>query len=46
MQIEIRRPLHMDEATRERSAGFGQLQADLGRLVERIASYLREQGGA
>lgn len=46
LQIEIRRPLYMDEATRERNGGFGQLQADLGQLVERIASYLREQGRA
>ena len=46
LQIEIRRPLYMDEATRERNTGFGQLQADLGHLVERIASYLREQGRA
>ncbi|WP_420996940.1 N-formylglutamate amidohydrolase [Cupriavidus sp. 30B13] len=43
LQIEIRRPLYMDEATRERNAGFTRLQADLGRLVERIAAYLREQ---
>ncbi|MCY0856999.1 N-formylglutamate amidohydrolase [Cupriavidus sp. D39] len=44
LQIEIRRPLYMDEVTRERNAGFDQLQADLGRLVERIAVYLGEQG--
>jgi N-formylglutamate deformylase len=46
LQIEIRRPLYMDEVTRERNAGFDQLRADLGRLVERIASYLQEQGRA
>ncbi|MGO4327761.1 N-formylglutamate amidohydrolase [Cupriavidus sp. 2TAF22] len=46
LQIEIRRPLYMDEATRERNAGFARVQADLGRLVERIAAYVREQGGA
>ncbi|MDF3834479.1 N-formylglutamate amidohydrolase [Cupriavidus basilensis] len=43
LQIEIRRPLYMDEVTRERNAGFDQLRGDLGRLVERIAAYLREQ---
>ncbi|EHP43545.1 N-formylglutamate amidohydrolase [Cupriavidus basilensis OR16] len=43
LQIEIRRPLYMDEVTRERNAGFDELRANLGRLVERIGAYLREQ---
>ncbi len=43
LQIEIRRPLYMDEATRERNAGFVTVQRDLGRLSERIAEYLRQQ---
>lgn len=43
LQIEIRRPLYMNEATRERSDGFATVQRDLGSLCERIAVYLRQQ---
>ncbi len=43
LQIEIRRPLYMDEVTRERNGGFDELRANLGRLVERISAYLGEQ---
>jgi N-formylglutamate deformylase len=41
LQIEIRRPLYMDEATRERNAGFDTLQRDLGKLTEQVAAYIR-----
>lgn len=41
LQIEIRRPLYMDEATRERNDGFAEVQQDMGRLLQRVAAYLR-----
>lgn len=44
LQVEIRRPLYMDEATRERNAGFAKLQQDLSRLLGTLAAYVREQG--
>jgi len=31
----------MNEATLEKNAGFGALQADLARLVEALADYAR-----
>jgi N-formylglutamate deformylase len=40
LQIEIRRPLYMDERTRERNEGFGRLQADLNSLARKIAGYV------
>jgi len=43
LQIEIRRPIYMDEATRERNAGFATVQRDLGVLAAKIADYLRAQ---
>ncbi|SOZ36551.1 N-formylglutamate amidohydrolase [Cupriavidus neocaledonicus] len=43
LQIEIRRPLYMDEVTRERNAGFAVLQRDLGKLTEQVAAYIRSQ---
>ncbi len=43
LQIEIRRPLYMDERTRGRNEGFGTLQRDLASLTERIAAYVRRQ---
>jgi N-formylglutamate deformylase len=43
LQIEIRRPLYMDEQTRERNAGFGALQRDLALLTQRVAAYVRQQ---
>jgi N-formylglutamate deformylase len=39
LQIEVNRRLYMDERTREKSPGFAKLQADLGRLLERVASF-------
>ena len=43
LQVEIRRPLYMDETTRERNAGFEPLRAHLARLMEQIAGYVRSQ---
>lgn len=43
LQIEIRRPVYMDEATRERNAGFPQLQADLTGLLREVAGYVRSR---
>ncbi|WP_265922102.1 N-formylglutamate amidohydrolase [Cupriavidus nantongensis] len=43
LQIEIRRPLYMDEVTRERNAGFAPLQRDLGKLTGQVAAYIRSQ---
>lgn len=45
LQIEIRRPLYMDEATREPNEGFGRLQRDLSRLLETLADHVRHQLG-
>ncbi len=41
LQIEINRRLYMDEASLARSTGFGALQADLVRLIEALADYVR-----
>ena len=41
LQIEINRRLYMDEVSRARTAGFGALQADIVRLVEALADYVR-----
>lgn len=43
LQIEIRRPLYMDEATKRPNEGFGSLQRDLASLCEEIAAYIRKQ---
>lgn len=43
LQIEIHRGLYMDEQTRERSAGFSALQANLTTLSTEIAAYIKEQ---
>lgn len=42
LQVEIRRPLYMDEATRERNEGFARVQRDLGRLAATLAAYVRD----
>lgn len=42
LQVEIRRPIYMDEASRERSAQFDAVQRDLSGVLEAIARYLRE----
>ncbi|MDM0044277.1 N-formylglutamate amidohydrolase [Variovorax dokdonensis] len=43
IQIEVHRGLYMDEATRERSANFNQLQANLAEVAGDIAAYVRSQ---
>lgn len=43
LQIEIRRPLYMDEATRERNGGFAGVQRDLGCVLEKIAGFIQDQ---
>lgn len=43
LQIEIRRPLYMDEATKAPNEGFASLQRDLGLLCTRVAAYIRAQ---
>jgi N-formylglutamate deformylase len=43
LQIEIRRPIYMDEITREPSNNFKVVQRDISTLLEKIASYLKEQ---
>ncbi|MDR0225449.1 MAG: N-formylglutamate amidohydrolase [Burkholderiaceae bacterium] len=39
MQIEIRRPIYMDEDTRERNAGFESVRQDLTGLLKTMAAY-------
>ena len=43
LQIELHRGLYLDEATCERSAGFGALQAALAGVARDIAAYVRTQ---
>ncbi|HWI83870.1 N-formylglutamate amidohydrolase [Ramlibacter sp.] len=43
MQIEIRRPVYMDEATREPNAGFEPLRRHLSQLTGVLARYTRER---
>lgn len=43
LQIEIRRPLYMDEATRERNEGFARVQRDLTFLLETLASHVKDR---
>jgi len=43
LQIEIRRPVYMDEATRERNAGFAQVQKDLSAVTQVLAAHVKEQ---
>ena len=45
LQIEIRRPLYMEEATRERNAGFERLRHHLSALMETLASHVHRQLG-
>src|SRR5206468_3893237 len=42
LQIEVNRRLYMDERTREKSAGFKALQANLEKLVTRVAAFAGE----
>jgi len=43
LQIEIRRPIYMDEVTRERNANFSIVQADLAAVTQTLARYVTEQ---
>jgi N-formylglutamate deformylase len=43
LQVEVNRKLYMDERTREKSAGFEELRADIGRLLEAVAAYAKER---
>lgn len=46
LQIEIRRPVYMDEATRQPNAGFDRLRGHLAELTAHIAQYVRGRLGA
>lgn len=43
LQVEIRRPLYMDEVTRERNAGFAQVQRHLGEVALVLAAYVNDR---
>lgn len=45
VQIEIRRPVYMNEATRERNEGFEPLQRDLTDVLARVAAYVKDRAG-
>jgi N-formylglutamate deformylase len=44
LQIEVNRRLYMDERTREPTAGFAGLKANLDKMLQRVAEYARERG--
>jgi N-formylglutamate amidohydrolase len=44
LQIEVNRRLYMDELTREKTAGFGQLRSNLESLLKRVADFAAERG--
>lgn len=43
LQIEIRRPVYMDEDTRAPNAGFAPLQAHLDQVLAAVAAYVRDR---
>lgn len=43
LQVEIRRPVYMDEATRERHAGFARVQQDLAAVAHTLAAYVKDR---
>jgi N-formylglutamate deformylase len=43
LQIEVRRALYMDEATRERHAGFALLQMHLGCVLKKVGAYVHSR---
>lgn len=45
LQVEIRRPLYMNEVTREPNDGFVSLQRDLSALLDVVAAYVKEKAG-
>ncbi len=46
LQIEIRRPLYMDEATRERNGGFELLRSQLTHTLRELAAYVQSRLGS
>ena len=44
LQVEVNRRLYMDERTRTRTPGFGELQRNLARLLQAVAHYTAERG--
>jgi len=44
LQVEINKRLYMDEAKRERHAGFSPLQRTLQNLIEAIVDYIGKEG--
>jgi N-formylglutamate deformylase len=44
LQIEVNRRLYMDERTRQKNAGFPELQRNLDRLIHEVAHYAQERG--
>ena len=46
LQLEVNKRLYMDERTREKSAGFAQVQADLMALVQRLIGFAEEGAAA
>jgi N-formylglutamate amidohydrolase len=43
LQIEIRRPLYMNEATRERNSNFDTLQKNLSLTLQDVAAYVKSK---
>ena len=46
LQVEVNRKLYMDEATREKNAGFGKLRADIERMLAAVAGYAEQRSHA
>lgn len=44
LQVEVNRRIYMDERTREKTPGFGELRANLDRLLAAVAAYAAERG--
>lgn len=45
LQIEIRRPVYMDEDTREPNAGFEPLRAHFAQVMQVVAEYVKSEMG-
>lgn len=43
LQIEVRRPIYMDERTREPNDGFSQVQRHMTLVLEKLSDYIRGQ---
>jgi N-formylglutamate deformylase len=46
LQVEIKRPLYMDEATRRRNAGFEPLKRCLDAVLANVAAHVKAEVGA